>query len=615
MCGIAGCISLKHLLTARETNIVTTLTHHLAHRGPDHEGFYSDSRFVFGHRRLAIIDPDVKSNQPMTDREGKIVLVFNGEIYNHIEIRKELEKDYDFKTDHSDTETIIYAYKKWGIDFLRKLNGMFALVLYDKNKQEGYLVRDRLGEKPLYYVTDKDLLYFSSEINPFFTAEILTKKINELAIYHYLTFLTMPTPGTFYNNIYKLEAGQYLHISKNKINKRTYWNISDFINQRNPANLNRAVQETQALVEKAITYRNVSDVPVTVAISGGIDSSLNLYYSKNINPSISAVNLTYSQTSKYDESELAEKLSRELNVNFHPLIVDDLIIQKTINEYFNIQKDMPAGDPNTFLLYYISKYLNHQGLKVLLVGEGGDEIGGYPVYQQLQKEYDRVKNLSFLFSGLQNILPARYAKRYNLFYKGSMISKRHIHGFYETEKSNFWLGSKDYNSYNVLNNYMSEIRSDLKDSFLRKVLNVEYKLRLPELILSRIDYPTMAASVEARSPFMDYQLIEYSASLDYSIKMENGAKTILKKIADNILPAYILNHPKVGFGMLLQPFYKEILPIWFKKELLSTEAPLSQYVSVKSLDQLYRQNEKNHYYGSKLWILYSLNKWLISNNY
>ncbi len=615
MCGIAGCISLNSPVTKPESEAVVTMTHLLSHRGPDHEGFYFGKNIAFGHRRLAIIDPDAKSNQPMTDREKKLFLVFNGEIYNYAEIRKNLEKEYTFKTDHSDTETIIYAYKKWGIEFVHRLNGMFALVIYDARTNEAFFIRDRLGKKPLYYVSQRDKVFFSSEIKPFFKAEILPKEINESAIYNYLTFLTTPAPDTFFKNIRKLEAGCFLHVTGKRIEKKRYWNIADYINRNIQASGSEATNKTKVLLEQAIAYRNVSDVPVTVALSGGIDSSLNLYYSKNINPQVRAINLSYYKTSRYDESSLAKKYSESLGIHFQSLKINDNTIKETISEYMKIQNDMPSGDPNTFLLYYISRYLKKQGLKVLLVGEGGDEIGGYPIYLALQQEYNKYKNKYFLFSPLKNILPARYAKRFDLFYKDSMISRRHIHGFYETEKSNFWRGSKEFNSYSVLYKYMSEIRSDLRDSFLRKILNVEYKLRLPELILSRIDYPTMAASIEARSPFMDYRLIEYSSSLDFSLKMESGAKTLLKNNAKNVLPRFLLDHPKVGFGMLLQPFYKEVLPKWFNKELISTGAPIYQFVSENYLNKLYYQNERTHFYGNKLWILYSLNKWLTSNNF
>jgi len=613
MCGIAGCVSFHNPVMDSEKQAVQIMTRHLSHRGPDHEGFLTGDNFAFGHRRLAIIDLDRLSNQPMTDMNGEIILIFNGEIYNHLEIRKTLEKEYPFKTNHSDTETIIYAYKKWGIDFVNKLNGMFAIAIYDKRSQELFLIRDRLGKKPLYYVRTNNSVFFSSEIRPFFHANILNKKVNESSVYHYLTFLTTPAPNTFFENVFKLEAGHYLHLFKNTLKKKCYWDISTFINNPQNETFEDASIKTEDLLKKAIIYRNVSDVPVTAALSGGIDSSINLFYSKKINASIDAVNIRYSHSSQYDESSIAKRFAKELGVNLHSLTINDDDIKKTISEFLEVQNDMPFGDPNSFLLFYISKQLKLINRKVMLVGEGGDEIGGYPIYIQLHREYNRIQNKYYFFSLLKKFLPARFAKRYDVFYDKAVISKRHIHGFHECEKKYFWLGNKEINSYEILSSYMSEIRSDLPDSFLRKILNIEYKMRLPELILARIDYPTMAASIEARSPFMDHKLIEYSATLDFNIKMKYGAKTLLKNIVKQNLPDYISGQPKIGFGMLLQPFYKKVLPLWFK-EILIYSAPINEYISHRFIKELYAMNEKRHYYGNKLWIIYALNKWLTSNN-
>lgn len=613
MCGIAGCIGLDKQITEDVFRKVSVITSELSHRGPDDEGYFSDSKIAFGHRRLAIIDLNPNSSQPMTDSEEDIIIVFNGEIYNHEELRNELEPYYDFKTNHSDTEVVIYAYKRWGLEFVHKLNGMFAIAIYDKPKQEVLLLRDRLGKKPLYYTITSGYLYFCSEINPLFTANIIQKNMNENALYNYLTFLTTPAPETFYENILKLESGYLLHIKNGKPRKKSYWDIAQFINRRSEIGSIEAISVTEELLEKAAYYRNIADVPISIALSGGLDSSFNLYYSKKFNNSINTVNLAYIGKSRYDESFIAEKYSKELDVQFMPLTIDDQTIKNTIAEYLNVQKDMPTGDPNTILLYYISKIIHQEGIKVLLVGEGGDEIGGYPIYLKLQKEYNQLRKFGPLLNNLSRRLPTKYARKYDCFYQEQVISKRHIHGFFEIEKKQFWLGNKEYNSYEHLNNFMSEIRNDLSDSFLRKILNIEYKLRLPELILARIDYPTMATSVEARSPFMDYKLIEFSSSLDFSIKMKNGAKTILKNIAKDKLPKYILTHPKIGFGMLLKPFFRKTLPKWYYHELIASDAPIHQFISKIYIKKLYSQNKIRNL-GSKLWMVYSLNKWIEYND-
>ncbi len=610
MCGIVGKISFNNI-EELDTKKIKSMAESIRHRGPDAEGFYKDKNVVLGHRRLSVIDISTLANQPMFSDDENIILVFNGEIYNYKEIRKELEHKYKFKTDHSDTETIIYAYKEWGIECVHKFNGFFAFAIYDKLKQEVFLVRDRLGKKPLYFIQNETELCFSSESHAFFKADILKKELNEEAIYHYLTFLTVNAPQTFFKNVFKLESGHYLKISSHKIEKIKYWDIANFINKDIKDDFKTATKETEEKLLKSMNYRNIADVDISVALSGGLDSSLNLYYSNIINQNIKAINIAYEKTSKYDESIVAKKFANECNVSFFGQSVTDNYFEELINEYINIQFDNPMGSPDTVLVYLLSKISIQNGCKVMLVGEGGDEIGGYPIYQTISKEYGFLKNfkhLSFLFK----YLPNKIANRLNIFYNSQIISRRHIHGFTEYEKSSFWIGNK-FNSYKILSNYMSEIRDDLDDSFLRKVINVEYKLRLPELILPRVDYPSMAASVEARSPFMDHELIEYSAGLSFDVKMRSGAKSILKEIAKDKLPDYILNHPKVGFGMLLTPFSQNTMPIWYKKELIEKTNELHNFVSKEYLEKLLQKHNIDKNQGYKMWILYALSRWVKVN--
>jgi len=292
MCGIAGCIGLNKEIGEPEVAQVRDMTGGLIHRGPDGEGFYSDEMVAFGHRRLAIIDLHESSNQPMMDIDRDVVIVFNGEIYNHAELRQELEKEFAFKTDHSDTETIILAYKKWGIDCIDRFQGMFAIALYDIPRKKVYLIRDRLGKKPLYYTLSNGKLYFSSEINPFFLSGIIKKQLNENSIYNYLTFLTTPAPSTFFQHVSKLAMGNYLLVQNNTIKTTCYWDISTYINTTIKIDYDTARDNTEELLAKSMFYRNVSDVPVNIALSGGLDSSLNLYYSKKINPSLFSDNLS-----------------------------------------------------------------------------------------------------------------------------------------------------------------------------------------------------------------------------------------------------------------------------------------------------------------------------------
>jgi len=379
MCGIVGKVSYKGIMQ-KDIDDIKNMSSAIIHRGPDSEGFYSDENVVFGHRRLSILDLSTTANQPMTDDENTLVLIFNGEIYNHLEIREKLKSKYNFKTDHSDTETILYAYKEWGLECIKYFNGFFAIALYDKVKMETILIRDRAGKKPLFFTVCDNALYFSSEIHAFFKTGVVEKRINEEAIYNYLTFLTTNAPDTFFANIYKLECGHYLKITKNKIEKVKYWNIADFINVDNADNFLQATEKTEDLLVKSMKYRNIADVDIAIALSGGIDSSLNLFYSSKDGGKIDAINISYDADDVYDESEIAQKFSKELGVKFIKSIISANDFEVLAKEYMTKQIDSPTGDVNSALLYFLSKLSKSNSLKVMIVGEGGDEMGLCSLY-------------------------------------------------------------------------------------------------------------------------------------------------------------------------------------------------------------------------------------------
>ena len=614
MCGISGLINFDNI-KANDVQAVKLINDALTHRGPDAEGIYKKDSIVFAHRRLSIIDLSDESNQPMHDDTGNISLVFNGEIYNYQVLREELDRDYSFTTDHSDTETIIYAYRKWGIDCLEKFVGMFAFALYDKNLNKVFLCRDRLGKKPLFYSETESGLYFASESSALFAGNIIKKEINEEAIYDYLTYLTVDAPKTFFKGIHKVKAGHFVEVTREEVKSKSYWNIADFLNVENVDGKATATKRTQGLLEQSMRHRNISDVPIAVALSGGLDSSLNAHFSKNLSKhGVAAINVSYKAKSQFDESKIAEKYSNDLGLEYHAVKINQSDYKQWIIDYFDAQKDVPIGDPNSPLLFGISKIAADNGYKVLQVGEGGDEIGGYPVYRRLiiLEKLSKFIPQWFLSLLLKFPMPAKFMREFEALKDGGSVSRRFLFGFTDTEKRRFWQKSKQSSSMGKLAKYADEIRSDLDDSFLRKVTNIEYKLRLAELILPRVDYPSMAVSVEARSPFMDQHLIEYSAGLSWGLKMFNGPKSILKEVAKNILPDFLMSQPKVGFGMLLDPFLRNELPKWFKHDVIDIDSPIKSYVSEAFLQEIYLKQLKKQNEGYRMWILFSLNSWLLN---
>lgn len=614
MCGIAGIINLNGLNPNLKPNLVS-MTKALAHRGPDHQDEFMDNFVGFGHRRLSIIDLSIEANQPMFSEKRDVVVVFNGEIYNHVIIRKELDQKYNFRTNHSDTEVIIYAYKEWGIECVKRFVGMFTIALYDVELKKVYLVRDRIGQKAINYCHQGNNFLFSSEIHALEKSGLVKNEICDEAIYHYLTFLTAPAGKSFYTNVSKVKAGHIVEISETGFKTWPYWNVTDYLNSVSKDGEEEAIEKTEDLLNQAMIYRNVSDVPVSLALSGGIDSSLNAYYSSKINPDLTAINISFDSDGEFNEGELAKKYCNQLGIPFHLNNINANDLEEIIEQYLDIQSDVPNGDPNAVLMYRLSSISREMKRIVLLVGEGGDEIGGYPKYLKHFKRQKLLSKVPWFFKQAFNA-PFLDMKKMDIFFGNEVVSHSNIHAFTESEKQTFWTGKSSQNSHEILWDLMKEVQTDSNDLYLRRVLNVEYKLRLPEMILARIDYPSTAASIEARSPFADHKLIEYSCSLPFDLKMKNGeAKYILKKIATQKLPPYLMNQKKVGFGQLLNPFLEETLPIWFEREIIkSPDAPIKKYVSATFLNQIAHIHAAKKNLGFKMWVLFALNTWLSKHN-
>ncbi len=277
MCGIAGSLSISKGNYKIKKKLLEKMRDSMIHRGPDGYGVWisDDEKVGFDHRRLSIIDLSKAANQPMSNADESVWITYNGEIYNHKELRKELGNKYKWKTDHSDTEVIIHAYNEWGIDFIHKLRGMFAIALWDNKKEELFLIRDRVGIKPLYYTIQENRIVFASEIKAILKDLTIKREVDEESLYHYLSFLTTPAPNTLFKNIKKLPGGCFLKINKSGKKEITrYWDVWKNDKQEKTSKINLA-EKIQESLRESVTVRKVSDVPVGVFLSGGIDSSTN----------------------------------------------------------------------------------------------------------------------------------------------------------------------------------------------------------------------------------------------------------------------------------------------------------------------------------------------------
>ena len=375
MCGICGVMNVSSSHKIVDEEILKKMTDTMIHRGPDDSGTYisPDKKVGLGFRRLAIIDLSPTGHQPMCNEKGDIWIVLNGEIYNHMEIRRTLEKKHIYKS-KSDTETLIHAYEEYGERFIDIIDGMFAIAIWDERKQKLFLYRDRIGKKPVYYTFKNGKFYFASEIKAILANPDIPTEINETALYHYFSFLNTPMPYTLFHNIFKLEPGKYLAIDKKgNIERNEYWDAIAKKGDEPYDDENYCIEKIRDLLTKAIEKRMMSDVPFGVFLSGGIDSSTNVaLMSRLMTRPVDTFTVGIKGQEDVNEFQYARQIVKQFNANPHEIFIDD-------NDFLDIfplvvhHQDEPLADPVCFPLYYVSKLARDNGTIVIQVGEGSDE--------------------------------------------------------------------------------------------------------------------------------------------------------------------------------------------------------------------------------------------------
>jgi len=519
MCGFFGSFNIK-----RKLNLNL-----LKHRGPDSFGYYEDEYLYLGFCRLKIIDLSDKANQPM--EFDNLVMAFNGEIYNFLELKREL-KEYEFKT-NSDSEVLLYTFHKFGIlKALSKIVGMFSIVLYDKNEKKIYLIRDRAGIKPLYYAFENNGIIFSSEIKPIFEA-IKRKDINERAILNHIVFLFNFDDETAFKGIYRLKPASILEFSNNGIKNYYYWQY-EFKNEIN--NLELAKKEFIEIFDEVIRSQLISDVEVSLFLSGGIDSSLIALFSSKYKK-LKTFSLIYKEKhiSKdiiNDEFYYAKKLSQKLNFEIEGIEFD---FNEEILNKFVYYIEEPIGDSAGISTYLMCDYYKS---RVILSGMGGDELfGGYPRY----KAYLIYEKFKFL--PLNNIYFPNYFGRISRdFEKLKRVWSKPYYYYlaYYTDDEIKNLFKIEYNPFLEI----KKIFNELEGNSYEKMLLFDFKTFLPFHNLIYSDRLSMAKSVELRVPFLDDRIIEFSKKLNYHLKIE---KKLLKEVINDYYPE-ISKRKKRGFG-------------------------------------------------------------------
>lgn len=555
MCGIAGIINLtkKQYLPS----VIKAMTNAIAHRGPNAEGFFGDNtKIALGHRRLSIIDLSTNANQPFIDNSGQYVIVFNGEIYNFLEVKKKLSNDYNFKTT-SDTEVILAAYITWKEDCLKHLNGMFAFAIWNKNNQTLFIARDRIGVKPLYYYHNKDYFLFASEIRALLESNLIPRKLDNYALKNYLMFQSVYAPFTIIKDIFQLMPGEYALISTNGVHISTYWSIQGIAVNNEFQDEKTVLKQVRTLLSSSVESRMVSDVPLGAFLSGGIDSSaiVGLMSEVSAQP-INTFTISFEEK-LFDESQYANVIAKKFNTKHTNIKLSPKTFLELLPEALS-KMDNPSGDGlNT---YVVSKVTKQAGITVALSGIGGDELfAGYHYFQQYNTLNKKLSNYYKLPQPIKNLV----ATTVSLFYKGYSANK--IQQILKIEKPTI------ANSYPILrristneqidriltvaNNDNSIIKNLLEDTqferfpLLSQVTIAELYGYTLNVLLKDSDQFSMASALEIREPFFDFRLIEYLLTIKDSIKYTPSVpKSLLVKALAPMLPNDIVHRPKMGFS-------------------------------------------------------------------
>lgn len=628
MCGISGFYKLNTNCKRIEENYIHTMNETMKLRGPDGHGVWMHPENVcgFGHRRLSIVDLDPAAGQPMHNEDGSIVLTFNGEIYNHASIRKELERTADYKwiTDHSDTEVIIHAYEQWGISCLERFRGMFAFALWDDRKKELFIVRDRIGIKPLYYTIEEDVLTFASEIKAICKVRQHKEEINRVALYDYLSFLTTPGRDTLFKGISKLRPGTYLHFKEGKLlEEHRYWDVWDHTHP----GLYHADDKTisEALIHElreAVALRREADVPVGVFLSGGIDSSTNaaLFSENNPNP-VKAFCIGYDQDyeSYQNENHYARKMAEVCGAEYHERLLTQDDLTEFVPEMVRLQ-DEPIADPVCFPVYFVSKLARDHGVIVAQVGEGSDELfWGYEGWKTMLKlaRANRFPVPRGLKRAGVSLLQktGRGGMAYTEFLRRAAIGQpvfwSGAEAFYEYDKKQMLSESMrkeigDYTSFeSISDTYQNYQEKAWEKSILNWMSYADLNHRLPELLLMRVDKMSMGVSLECRVPFLDHKFVELAMSIPEKKKTEGGvSKTVLKKAVRGLIPDELIDRKKQGFGVPVYDWFLGKLGEEMKREILGfVEA--TDLFDFRYVSELIDRRE----YASQTWYLYNLAVW------
>jgi len=631
MCGIVGILSFRNSTFTISESLLTAMRDAMKHRGPDGAGIWiSPDRHVgLGHRRLAIIDLSETAAQPMCNEDGSVWVVFNGEIYNHTDIRTELEQSgrHIWKTDHSDTEVILHAFEEWGIECVHRFRGMFAIGIWDVKKRELWLIRDRIGIKPLYYSVHHGRVTFASEIKALLSDPDQQRSVDEESFYHYLSFLTTPAPNTLFSGIHKLPGGSWLRITDSgETREHRYWDVWDHTQPLVGASEEEISERLLSELRIAVRLRKVSDVPVGVFLSGGIDSSTNTaLFSEGEGGPVKTFSIGYEGEYESYRNELhyARRMAGIAGAEHYERVLNQKDLLDFLPRMVHLQ-DEPIADPVCVPIFYVSKLARDNGVIVCQVGEGADELfWGYrswKVWLRLQQ--------------LDNLPVPRILKKAGLF--GLRLRGKDRGWPYELLRRGglglptFWGGAEIFTETGKQRLISSGLRSRLgnltswkaiqpirerfeqkawEKSALHWMTYLDLNLRLPELLLMRIDKMSMGVSLEGRVPFLDHKFVELAMSIPTSLKTKHGTlKYILKKSVRGLIPDELIDRKKQGFGVPIREWWLQELGSYARTRLekFSRQTDL---LDTSELSRLLSPANASHDHSFQAWCLLNFVIW------
>jgi asparagine synthase (glutamine-hydrolysing) len=611
MCGIAGFLCFEKTL---DRSLLQAMTAQLAHRGPDAEGFFQDEFCGLGHRRLSILDLSEQANQPFFSQDGRYVVVFNGEIYNFREVAEKLQIK---PRTTSDTEILVEAFAQKGTACVQMFNGMFAFAIYDTHKKELHLCRDRIGKKPLYYFWNGHYFAFASELKSLMVLPFIKKDLNYLAIEDFLHLGYIPRPHTIYEDVFKMFSGYWLKVSRKGVEENMYWDIQACLKQHKITDENEAEKQLEALLQSSVRYRLISDVPLGVFLSGGIDSSLVASMAQKVsNEKIKTFSIGF-ENEKYNEAPFSRKVAEHLQTEHHELILSIQEAKKLVPEIIDVY-DEPFADssavPTMLISAFAKKYVS-----VALAGDGGDELfQGYGMYDWAE----RLKN-PFLKPWRFMIAEILSLKKSVSFQKGVQMFRypkgKHLASHIFSQEQ-FLFSQKEVESLITFPVTSSEPLLSTQFGVMKcppreqqALFDLQYYLQ--DDLLVKVDRASMRYALEVRSPLLDYRVVEFALNLDTSLKYQNKTtKYLLKKILYRYVPAEYFRRPKWGFAIPLMQWLKTDLRYLideFLNHKIVTHYDLVRYEKVKELKEKFLKG--NDFFYNRLWVLIVLHQFLKKN--